>query len=69
MDQSHRESALETVLLVLGSFWKPLYIPSTNSLDIPDDQLETLKVQGGNGVEPHIEQDQRPLEESILCVR
>lgn len=65
---THCESTLETVLFVLDSLWKPLYIPSADSLDIPDDQFEALEVQSCNGVESDIEQDERPLEESILCV-
>lgn len=50
------------------SFWKPRYIPSADSLHITDHKLEALKVQHGDCIEPNIEQDQGPFEESITGV-
>lgn len=54
-----------TIHLSQVSFWKPRYIPSANSLDIPHHELETLKVENSNGIEAHVEQNQGPLKEGV----
>lgn len=39
------------------SFWKPRYIPSANTLDIPHHQFEALKVKSCDSIKTDIEQD------------
>lgn len=46
-------------------FWKPLYIPSTDSFDVPHDKLKRVKVECGDSIEAHIEKNQGPFEEGI----
>lgn len=43
-------------------------IPLAGTLDIPDDYLERVEVQGGDGIEGDVEEDERPLEEGVGCV-
>lgn len=38
-------------------FWKPRYIPSANTLNIPYHQFEALKVKSGDSIKTDIEQD------------
>lgn len=39
------------------SFWKPRYIPSANTLNIPHHQFEALKVKSCDSIKTDIEQD------------
>lgn len=57
-----------SLLLLEDLFWKPLNIPLTDALRIPDDHLERIEIKGGNGVEGNVEEDERPLEEGISGV-
>lgn len=44
---------------------KPLHVPLGRALDVPDDHLESVKVQRRHCVETHVEKDERPLEEGV----
>ena len=48
--------------------WKPLHIPSASSLDIPDDKLKILEVEGGDSIKANIKEDERPLKEGIYGI-
>lgn len=48
--------------------WKPLYIPSTDPFDIPQNKFERIKVECGDRIETNVEQNQGPLEEGIFGV-
>lgn len=48
---------------------KPLDVPSTQSLYVFDDQLETRKVQGSDGIESYVEQHEGPFKERVDRVR
>ena len=47
---------------------KPLHVPSAQTLDIFDDDLETRKVHGGDSVECDVEEDEGPFEEGVDSV-
>lgn len=44
---------------------KPIHVPITGTLDISNDELETFKVQGGDGIKSHIKQNEGPLKEGV----
>lgn len=44
---------------------KPLHVPLGGTLDVPDGDFKALEVESGNGVEGHVEEDERPLEEGV----
>lgn len=46
-------------------FRKPWNVPSASTLDILDNEFEACKVQGSDGIEGYIEQNKRPLKESV----
>lgn len=52
-----------------GLSWKPLDVPLAQTLDIPDDDFKCVIIQGRNGIEPNIKEDQRPLKERVNGVR
>lgn len=55
-------------LYIFASFRKPRYIPSADSFDIANHNLEALKVKHGNSIKAHIEQNQGPFKEGVTGV-
>lgn len=50
--------AFDTIHLMRAVlFWKPRYIPSANTLNIPYHQFEALKVKSCDSIKTDIEQD------------
>ena len=47
---------------------KPVHIPSTGPFDISDYKLKTLKIQGRDGIETDVEEDECPFEERVDSV-
>lgn len=46
-------------------FRKPRHVPSAQTLDVFDHQLETAEIQGCHGVKGNVKEDESPLEEGI----
>ena len=49
-------------------FGKPIDIPSACPLDVSNHQLKPFKIECRDSVKPHVQEDQRPFEESVCGV-
>ena len=49
-------------------FGKPIDIPSACPLDVSNHQLKPFEIECRNSVKPHVQEDQRPFEESVCGV-
>lgn len=49
-------------------FWKSMDVPIAHCPDIPDRNLQGVKVERRNGIEGNIEQNQGPLEKGVRRV-
>lgn len=44
---------------------KSSHVPLAGPLDVLDNNFKRVKIEGGNGIEANVENDQRPLKEGI----
>ena len=50
---------------VMLSFGQPGNVPARDALDVPNHNLETLKIEDGACVEGDVEEDECPFEEGV----
>jgi hypothetical protein len=68
-DFFHNHIAFGTIhLMQVVSFWKPRYIPSANTLDIPHHKFKAFEVECCDSIEADIEKNQGPLKEGVFGV-
>lgn len=48
--------------------WQKLDVPSAQTLDVFDHNLEAAEVQGGDGIESNVKEDEGPFEEGVYGV-
>lgn len=47
---------------------KPLHVPLAGSLDVLYQNLKRVKIEGSDGIESHVKEDQGPFEEGVCRV-